>query len=263
MDRELDLNNRQATLGAVEGTLRLKNGEVEYIDEQIQMLNVQKAHLMDFIAYGNTIANQIRKELNIPALGDEKTKIAICGGMRSGKDTYADLLVERFGFKKFRFGDGIREVGKVAFPEAFNGKQKPRELLQGIGQQLREIDPDIWVNKVLKDIESSQARNVVISDLRQPNEYKALREAGFYIVRIIAPLEQRIERAKASGDKFDLKAFSHETESHYMGFEVDGEIHNFDRHTDEDINRYVQLLFTEALKHKDEIQGGRGDVNES
>ena len=41
--------------------------------------------------------------------------IALSGKKRSGKDTVADYLVERFGFVKYGFADPIKEIGKIMF----------------------------------------------------------------------------------------------------------------------------------------------------
>ncbi|MED4828165.1 hypothetical protein P9442_09020 [Bacillus atrophaeus] len=67
---------------------------------------------------------------------------------------------------------------------------------------------------------------MLVEDCRQPNEYSRLRAEGFTIVRITAPTELRIERARKAGDDFDLKALDHSTELALQSFEVDYEITN-------------------------------------
>lgn len=170
--------------------------------------------------------------------------IALCGGIRSGKDTVAEYLVKNHGFTRFAFGDGIRETCSTLFPEQMN-EGKPRALLQGVGQDMRKYDPNVWVKWLLTEIAGAEYENQldgwrdargkdvewkpfrpVISDLRQPNEYKALREAGYLIVRINASQGVRINRAIESGDIFSLNDFRHETESHYEKFVPDYEITN-------------------------------------
>jgi dephospho-CoA kinase len=50
-------------------------------------------------------------------------KIALCGKMRGGKDTIAEYAFLKYGFSRFAFGDGIREVCRLLFPEQMkNGK---------------------------------------------------------------------------------------------------------------------------------------------
>lgn len=166
-------------------------------------------------------------------------KLALCGRMRSGKDAIAEYLVANYGFKRFAFGDGIREVCRQLYLEQFEGGAKPRALLQGVGQSLRAFDEDVWVKRTIYDINTeifsnatvmgdrvlSSAR-IVVSDLRQPNEERALRSEGFVIIRVTAPEDLRIQRMIAVGDAFNPDDLTHDTESYVDSFEVDYEITN-------------------------------------
>lgn len=178
-------------------------------------------------------------------------KLALCGRMRSGKDAIAEYLVANYGFKRFAFGDGIREVCRQLYPDQFEGGAKPRALLQGVGQSLRAFDEDVWVKRALHEINSTEKAldelkqyvtiheplkwrelSVVISDLRQPNEERTLRSEGFVIIRVTAPEDLRIQRMLAAGDAFNPTDLAHDTESYIDSFEVDYEITN-DRTLDE------------------------------
>lgn len=153
-------------------------------------------------------------------------KIAVCGKMRSGKDTVSDYLVKEHKFTKFAFSDGIHKVGRLLFPREFYGAEKPRKLLQDIGQHMRRVDPNIWVGFTFQQIEYVNANFIVISDLRQPNEWQALKEDGFFIVRVNASDETRLERSIAAGDNFTIHDMQHETEQHIDSFLVDFDIQN-------------------------------------
>ncbi|MCP1354642.1 AAA family ATPase [Aneurinibacillus migulanus] len=154
-------------------------------------------------------------------------KLALCGRMRSGKDAIAEYLVANYGFKRFAFGDGIREVCRQLYPDQFEGGAKPRALLQGVGQSLRAFDEDVWVKRTIYEISWSWPHgSVVISDLRQPNEERALRSEGFVIIRVTAPEDLRIQRMIAAGDTFNPTDLTHDTESYVDSFEVDCEITN-------------------------------------
>lgn len=155
----------------------------------------------------------------------DKVRIALCGKIRSGKDAVADYLGDKYGFKKFRFGDGIREVIRVLYPGEME-KGKPREKMQGVGQALRQYDPNVWLNYCLNGIEKSGKPLVIISDLRQPNEFERVTRDGWFTVRVTAPDELRIERARAKGDVFNVEDLNHDTERHVDGFPVDLEIVN-------------------------------------
>ncbi|MGG1445028.1 AAA family ATPase [Brevibacillus laterosporus] len=176
-------------------------------------------------------------------------KIALTGKMRSGKDTVADYLAEHYGFIRFAFGDGIKRVCHELFPDQFTDGKKPRALLQGVGQALRTFDPDVWVNRTLGEIDrenkayyrgayrillddviisdvEANPLHVVISDLRQPNEYARLYTEGYVIIRVNASDDVRIDRMRSAGDTFDLADFTHDTERYVDIFAVDYELNN-------------------------------------
>ncbi|MZP28657.1 AAA family ATPase [Heliobacterium undosum] len=154
-------------------------------------------------------------------------RIALTGKMRAGKDSVADYLVNHFGFQRYALGDALRAVCNDLFPDAAqNGK--PRELYQDVGQALRQISPDVWVNYLLRQIEEETGPddNIVITDLRQWNEYFALLKAGFTIGRIRASELTRLRRMKAMGETVKYSRLRHETEQTVDKFCVDFEITN-------------------------------------
>lgn len=161
------------------------------------------------------------------------TKIALTGQMRAGKDEIAKHLLIMHGFTRVAFGDELKRLAHEAFPDV-SEFSKPRALYQQFGQLLREIDPDIWVRHVERQVEALINCNgqfqdhvgIVITDLRQPNEYEWARANGFTIVKVTAPRDVRIERAQSLSDAFELNHLTHETESHIEGFTVDYEIAN-------------------------------------
>lgn len=158
---------------------------------------------------------------------NNRIKVAICGGLRSGKDTVGDMIRNGIDAEQFAFSEGIWRMVEIFFPDDYAERHthKPRTLLQQLGQKLRQIEPDIWVNYTMNKIDEI-ADNVVVTDMRQPNEYQALKDAGFIIVRVVADIPTRFERAAAAGDTFDIRNLTHETEQHYPYFEVDYEIDN-------------------------------------
>lgn len=186
-------------------------------------------------------------------------KIALCGKIRSGKDTVADVLQDRYGFERFKFSQGIWDVLETAWNiKDEPNTEKPRKMLQDVGQKLREVDEMVWINYTLHQVaEIDGIRDVVITDLRQPNEYKALKDTGFYIVRINADTDERIARAKAQGDIFEAQDLFHETESHVDGFEVDFEINNDG--TFQELNQQIDEVFQEIYKIENGFEGGSVD----
>ena len=162
-------------------------------------------------------------------------KIALCGRMRSGKDSIAAYLIEKHGFVRFAFADELKRICRELFPDRFVAGSKPRTLLQGVGVAMREFDPDVWVNATMREIARYQREtdrtlwhrpNYVITDLRFPNEYERLRAEGFVIIRVVADNGTRYLRMIDAGDTFTAADLEHETERHIDTFAVDYEIDN-------------------------------------
>lgn len=149
--------------------------------------------------------------------------IGLIGKKRSGKDTFAQVLVDEFGYRRVAFADPLRAVALAADPyvriEAdefgpvgFTGAVFPqqthhrlsfvvdavgwerakaardvRRFLQRLGSEgIRSIAPMFWVDTALRTIADTDAP-VVVTDVRFPNEANALRALGGTLVRIVRP----------------------------------------------------------------------------
>lgn len=153
-------------------------------------------------------------------------KIALISGMRGGKDTFAEPLIRQYQIQELKFASGITELIKVYFPSKLK-EGKPRELYQHLGQYMRSIDPDVWVNDLDWWYIYWKERNVrdyIITDVRQPNEVQWCRDNEFTLVRINTPDEIRKQRIIDCGDQFESEQFYHETEQHINEYTVDYEI---------------------------------------
>ena len=178
----------------------------------------------------------------------EITKIAICGRLRSGKDEIAQHLYIKYGFDKVAFGDELKRIAHEAFPWV-SEYSKPRALYQTFGQLMREIDPTVWVSHAERKVNGTidfrvnvgaEQVGIVITDLRQQNEYDWARANGFTIIRVTAPDDVRIARAIKAGDNFSDNDLEHVTESAIDGFAVDYEVVN-DRSVD-DLQRKIDEI---------------------
>lgn len=149
----------------------------------------------------------------------ETVKIALFGKMRSGKNTVADIMKTREDFEEFSFGEGIGNIIDMYFPTA-RANGKPRQHYQTIGQALRQLDKDVWINYTLASIhkyeewcrKAERDAFVVIADGRQTNEAERLREEGFIIVKVECDEAERLRRIQAENDAFDPSQLNHETE---------------------------------------------------
>lgn len=63
--------------------------------------------------------------------------------------------------------------------------KSPRQLLQEVGVHLRQYDPHFWVHP----LETMDGENVVIDDVRFPNEVAAIKEQGGIVIYIDRPGE--------------------------------------------------------------------------
>jgi dephospho-CoA kinase len=161
-------------------------------------------------------------------------KIALCGRLRSGKDTIANHLYLKYGFSQVAFGDALKRVAHETFPWV-SEFSKPRALYQSVGQLMREIDSEVWIKHAEQAVKGAidfrvntgaEKVGVVITDVRQQNEVDWCRSNGFTLIRVTAPDEDRIARAIAAGDDFNENDLEHETEQAIDSFEVDHEVTN-------------------------------------
>ena len=137
--------------------------------------------------------------------------IGFVGFIGSGKDTAADYLVNFHGFRRDSFANTLKDAVSAVFgwdrvllegrtKEAREWREKvdpwwaerlnmpnltPRLMLQLWGTEVcrNGFHDDIWIasleNKMRKTTD-----NIVISDVRFPNEIKAIHNAGGIVVRI-------------------------------------------------------------------------------
>lgn len=156
-------------------------------------------------------------------------KVALCGKMRSGKDTVANYLIDNQDVHgityRLAFGDKLKDMAHMLFPW-IDKESKPRELYQFMNT-IRDFDLNVWVKHLEKSYQAvSIYDNIIITDLRQQNELEWCRENGFEIVRVTSPEEMRVNRVIKAGDTFNKESFSHKTEQEVDGFDVDYEIVN-------------------------------------
>ena len=129
-----------------------------------------------------------------------RTIIMFCGYIGSGKDNAANFFIENHNFVNVKMsGDYSREgslkrvvwdmfgldpskVEDRDFRESPNenlGGQTPRKALQFFGHLTRTFLPETWVNNTVRHIKSLPSNaNIVITDIRYPNEFEAIKKMG-------------------------------------------------------------------------------------
>ena len=158
----------------------------------------------------------------------EIIKVGLIGGMRAGKDTVANRLHYEHGFEyPIAFGSALKRLAHNIFMDVPK-EPKPRKLYQFMNK-MREYDPDVWIKhlEIMYEyyVDKRSTKGIVLTDIRQPNEYEWARANGFIIVKVEAPAEIRKERAKRSDD-FSEEDLTHSTESYADEFAFDYSITN-------------------------------------
>lgn len=115
--------------------------------------------------------------------------IAFCGVEKSGKDYSCSRLMMTKGFIKIAFADPLRSMAfqilGYSYKEGMTNYEELkktkiyndltfRNILENIGSAVRRFDMDFWARAVVKAV-SSTTKNVCISDMRYPNEFRVLK----------------------------------------------------------------------------------------
>lgn len=128
------------------------------------------------------------------------TILGLAGQRGVGKDSFADALDRAFhmyhsSVSRHAFADGVKDLTCAMFgvtrPFIEHWKNVPgkpprlevpmREILQSVGQQMRTIQPDVWVNALRAQLVGDS----VVTDVRHDNEIDAIEKWGGKIVLIV------------------------------------------------------------------------------
>jgi hypothetical protein len=130
--------------------------------------------------------------------------IGITGRKGSGKDSAANVLIEKFGAHRQAFADPLRQIGTILFgiteeemldralKETMRDQypfESPRESLQKIGTEcIRKVYPDAWLeaHRRLTTPHIKAGRDVVTPDVRFLNEAFSIRSRGGFLIRVDA-----------------------------------------------------------------------------
>lgn len=154
-------------------------------------------------------------------------RIAFAGPRGTGKTTLAEYLVRRYGFRRCSLATPIKrmineapadghdrhqffwrwaeelfpgcftlqarfatEAGRLFITERDAGR-RAQQLGTDIG---RALDPEVWIQYLLRHLPRGP---VAVDDVRFPNECERLRDAGFTLIRLVAPADVLAARLAA------------------------------------------------------------------
>ncbi len=103
-----------------------------------------------------------------------KTVITLTGKARSGKDTFANMLLERLPKSiKLNYADYLKLLANKLYGYTEEDKVKYRTHLQTLGTEIvRSNNPDFWTDIVMStfDVLGSEVDYLIVADARFPNE---------------------------------------------------------------------------------------------
>lgn len=131
--------------------------------------------------------------------------IGLAGYARAGKDTVGAILRTDFGYKTKAFADPMRAAALAIDPIIDHHGYRYREIVDQLGYDEAKKQPEVrrflqrlgtemgrdlfgqnfWVDLTFKDY--SATGDLVITDVRYPNEWAAIERRGGVIVRITRP----------------------------------------------------------------------------
>ena len=91
--------------------------------------------------------------------------VALVGKQGVGKTTLADKMSTQ-GFKKLSFATPMRDM----FQHVFGHNKVDRGWMQSFGEASRQVNKDIWTDKMNELMESYLPANIVIDDVRYQSE---------------------------------------------------------------------------------------------
>lgn len=84
-------------------------------------------------------------------------------------------------------------AGRRDSSEIENQYWTPREMMQECGEFYRSIDINFWVNNLFRVIEEKEFDNVIVTDVRHPNEADPIVERGGYIIKVTSEREGKTD----------------------------------------------------------------------
>lgn len=137
-------------------------------------------------------------------------KLGFTGKSGSGKTTAADYLAKKKQSSiVLAFAGKVKEIVADLYQvDAYDkNDMHVRELLQKFGTEVgRSIDPDTWVNYLVRKIDALPGYyNIFVDDVRFSNEERALHQRGFKIIAVQGRINKNLVEKLAKHESELLK----------------------------------------------------------
>lgn len=150
-------------------------------------------------------------------------KLFLMGKAGSGKDTIADYLVNRHGFKRFRLAQPIEDLCRSEY--GMYGKD--RELMIRVGEEYKQrYGQSYWLDIIVSQIHQHHNVNVLVSDVRFPYEWDYFTTEGYKSVRVIAPALKRVRWLRERDGNPQIDSLDDPTEKQVDNLPAEHAIHN-------------------------------------
>jgi len=153
--------------------------------------------------------------------------VGVSGKARSGKNVFAEMLAEELhkrtgkAYVMMAYADELKNMAQKEFDISWDqlwGEEKEvedkrypkwdedsgywtgREMMQFLGESFRRIDPDFWSKKLFRTIEDKEYGNVIITDVRYPNEVDPVKERNGYHIRVNRPSADKVHGSGHSSE---------------------------------------------------------------
>jgi len=147
--------------------------------------------------------------------------IAVAGKARSGKNVFAEFLASELykrtgeAYVLMAYADELKRMVQREFDLSWDqlwGEEKEvedkryrrwtdkdeevywtgREIMQAYGEFHRSIDWNFWVRKLFLIADEKEYKNIIVTDVRYPNEVDPILERGGYHIRVNRPASDKI-----------------------------------------------------------------------
>lgn len=168
--------------------------------------------------------------------------VAIVGKMGAGKSSLANHLVDVHKYTRVANAGALKALAAMAYGPIDKSETyrvtipcsvhsgdsheereiSGRQVLQGIGQIVKEFDRDFWLKAMMRDIDTKGNGPFVCDDTRFPFEAEFLKERGWIIVKLYVPKDVRAERYRSLYGRVPTEAeLNHPSETEVDDIEED------------------------------------------